>query len=343
MGERLSNTDKINYGFALLRMLMAFEVILAHFCSWEEYDPVLIWPFRSLNSLTVTCFAIMSFYLMADFFLDRNKDKFKNRLIKLIIPQIAWAFVYYVIYASLDLLLKTGLHNGIQDLFWQMLTGHSQYLNPTMWYQFNLVIITILFYYIFKFLDDKKAVFVLIMLMLFCYYLQFSGINRALFENLIYELKFPLGRIAEMIPFCVIGFLLKYYDILNHLKKYRYLVMVICVALFYIGFRIPWIEVKDFDYSGFAKPYLSLCIITFAYLCPFEYLADNYKKLILKISNYTLGIYCSHRLIYTLLQIFVPELAIRSFERCVLIYLLCYFLSWIIYKSNNKYIKQTVN
>ena len=324
-------------------MLMAFEVILAHFCDWKEYDPVLLWPFRSLNSLAVTCFAIMSFYLMADSFLQRDKELFKKRLIRLFIPQIAWAFIYYFIYATIDLFLNIGLHNGIQDLFWQILTGHSQYLNPTMWYQFNVIIITVIFYYIFKYFDNKRAVYILIALMFFCYFLQFSGINRALFENLIFELKKPLGRIAEMIPFCVIGFLLKYYDVLNYLKKYRYIVMAICIALFYIGFRIPWIEVKDFDYSGLAKPYLSLCVITFAYLCPFEYLTDNYKKFILKISNYTLGIYCSHRLIYTLLQIFVPELAIRSFERCILIYIICYFMCLLANKTNISLLKKITN
>lgn len=323
-------------------MLMAFEVILAHFCNWDEYNPLIVWPFRQLVSLAVSCFVIMSFYLLADFFKKRDRNSFINRLKRLIIPQIGWAFVYFFVYLLLNLLFKANIEIGIKDLFWQLLTGHSMNLNPTLWYQFDVIIVTVVFYFIFKFCDDDKAFKVLIGLMLFCYVLQYSGINRTLFGNLPFELKKPLGRIAEVIPFAVIGFSLKHLNIPEKLKEHRLTVMIACIVLFLLGFYIPWIEVKNFDYGGFAKPYLSLCIVTFAYLIPLENLEDKYKEVILKTTDYTMGIYCCHRLVYILMKsIFNMDLT-YSFEKCVLIYVLSYFLCYLLNFIDNDFVKKMI-
>ena len=89
MSESRPDYDKINYGFSLLKALMAFEVILAHFCNWEEYNPLIVWPFREMVSLAVSCFAIMSFYLMTDFFLKRDYLRFIQRIKKQPIRQIS--------------------------------------------------------------------------------------------------------------------------------------------------------------------------------------------------------------------------------------------------------------
>ncbi len=344
MKEKKINYDKINYGFSLLKMLMAFEVLLGHFADWNEYDPRIVWPFRELISLAVPCFVFMSFYLTEKSFLNRNDEKFKVRFKKLLIPQVAWAIIYYVIYLLIDVTMNKKLTNGISDLFWQILTGHSSYLNPSMWYQFDVIVITVLFFLIFRFIkDDRKAVFTLIGVMLFSYILQFTGINRALFGEMIFELKYPLGRIVEMIPFAVIGFLLKYFNVLDRLKKYRWIVMPACVVLFLLGFRIPWPELKDFGFAGFAKPYLALCILIFAFLTPLEGLNLNIKKAIVRITDYSLGIYCMHRLVNTLLKVFIPSISLHSFERCILLYIVCYIICFLIDLIPNKDVKLLVN
>jgi hypothetical protein len=343
MSNKTVNYDKINYGFSLLKMLLAFEVLLGHFAIWNEYDTILVWPFRELVSLAVPCFVMLSFYLMEKSFLARDPGKFKTRLIRLLIPQVGWAIIYYVIYLLLDTFLHTGLQSGIQDFFWQLFTGHSRNLNPSMWYQVDVIIITILFYFVFKYLDDRKGYLVLIGLTVFSYFMQLSGINMALFGDLEFELKWPLGRILEMIPFAFIGFSLKYFNILEKLKRFRYILMPLCMILFYLGFCIPWPPYKDFGFSGFAKPYLAIWIVIFAFVAPFELLPLSFKKAILKITDYSLGIYCIHRLINTLLYVFVPGITLRSFERCILLYIVCYAVCWLIEKIPNKTVKQLVN
>lgn len=333
---------KINYGFALLRMLMAFEVILAHFCNWEEYSPIIVWPFRQLVSLAVSCFVIMSFYLLADSYKKRDKNIFIKRLKRLFIPQVGWAFVYFFVYLLLNFFFNANIDIGLKDLFWQLLTGHSMNLNPTLWYQFDTIIVTILFYLIFKYADDDKAFKTLLGLMIFCYFLQYSGINRALFGNLPFELKKPLGRIAEVIPFAVIGFTLKHLNIMEKLKAHRFIVMFACIVLFLFGFYIPWPEVKNFDYGGLAKPYLSLCIVIFAYLVPLEYSSDPIKKVILRITDYTMGIYCCHRLVYTILLKAVKLDFAHSFEKCILIYIISYLLCMILDKTKCETVQKMI-
>lgn len=335
--------NRINYGFSLLKMLLAFEVVLGHFAIWDQYNPTLVWPFRELVSIAVPCFVILSFYLMCKSLLSRNEAKFKSRLVKLLIPQIGWAIIYFVILVLLNVVFHTKPVVTFIDFLWQLFTGHSRTINPSMWYQIVMIILSIVFYLIIKKLDNKKALFTLLILTLICYYLQYSGINRRLFEEMAFEIRFVLGRIAELMPFAFTGFIIKYFDIYEKLKKYRYIIMPLCVFLFLQGYSINWIEMKDFNFSGLAKLYFALCVITFAYYVPLEYLPVSIKKIILVITDYSLGIYCSHRLIETLLKTFVPNLAIQSFERCILIYILSYLLCHIIYSIPNKYFKSLVN
>ena len=344
MANKTLHYDKINYSFSLLKMLMAFEVLLAHFCNWKEYEDMrFLWPFRELVSLAVPCFMILSFYLTQRSFLLKDNAKFKERLIRLCIPQFGWAVIYYAVYLLLDLFFHAGLHGGISSLFWQIITGHSRYLNATMWFQFDIIVISILFHFIFTVFDEKRGYVTLIVLTLFSYFMQISGINWALFGELEFELKFPLGRIFEMIPYAFLGFTLRYFDILEKMKKYRYILMPLCVVMFFSGFYITLPEFKDFGFSGFIKPYLAFPIIAFAYLTPLEYVPLTIKKAILHITNYSLGIYCIHRLINTLITLIVPELPLRSFERCILLYAICYLACFLIDRIKDRKVNLLIN
>lgn len=343
MNKKQLDLSKINYGFSLLKLLLAFEVVLGHFCNWKEYNTLFLWPFKELVSLAVPCFMIMSFYLATKSFLVRDDNKYKTRLYRLVMPQIGWAIIYWIVLLVLDVVFKSGIHVGISNLLWQLFTGHDTVLNPSMWYQIEIILITIVFYNLFKRLNNKGGYISIVVLMLACYALQYSGINLMLFKDLRFELKYPLGRIAEMIPYAVIGITLKYFDILEKLKKYRYIIMPLCVFLFLQGFNIAWYDMKDFGFSGLCKPYLAIWIILFAYYVPLEYLPDSIKRIILVISDYTLGIYCVHRLTNYLLAIFVPGLNLLSFEKCILIYILSYIICFLLSLVPNKHIKSLIN
>ena len=344
MGNKKTvNYDRINYGFSLLKMLLAFEVVLGHFCNWKEYDTLLLWPFRELVSLAVPCFVIISFYLMEKSIISRSEEKYKSRLVRLLIPQIGWTFIYWIVYKLCFILFNASTNVSISDFLWQLFTGHSGNVNPTMWYQILTIILTVLFYSIFRKLDDRKGLLALFLLTLVCYFLQYSLINYNLFKDLRFELKYPLGRIVEMIPYATIGFTLRYFDVLNKIKKYWYIAIPVCAFMFLQGFNIAWPDVKDFGFAGICKPYLAFWIVTAAFSCPFEYLPLLLKKAILKITDYTMGIYCCHRMIYTLLNLFVPNLPLLSFEKCILTYIVSYVFCLVMSLIPNEKVKALFN
>ena len=324
-----NNSEKnINIGINLLKVLMAFDVILGHFCEWDNYSGVFYHFFNALVSLAVPVFVILSFYLMENCIISNNYEKQNKRLYKIIIPQIGWTFIYWFIYFLLNVNEKI----NISSLFWQLFTGHSMYINPTMWFQIELIIITALFFFIFNKLGEKKGIITITILTCICLFLEVTEINRLMFGELRYELKYPLGRLIEMIPYASIGIYLKYFKIYERINNYKKIVLPLSIVMFCLGFIIPFHQYNDFGFSGFCKPYLAIWIITFAILFPFNSFPKIFKLVANQISKYTLGIYCSHRLIDTLLKIIINDyyLSINSFARCILLYLICYLLCFAI-------------
>ena len=78
-------------------------------------------------------------------------------------------------------------------------------------------------------------------------------------------------------------------------------------------------------------------------MVPFEFLNLKLKKAIVKLTDYSLGIYCIHGLVNTLLLVFVPAISLHSFERCILLYIVCYFVCWLIEKIPHSTVKLLVN
>ncbi len=58
--EISSLPDKFNYGVALLKMFMCFEVILVHF--WQGTVSFCLIPFDALKGFSVPVFMFVSFY-----------------------------------------------------------------------------------------------------------------------------------------------------------------------------------------------------------------------------------------------------------------------------------------
>ena len=89
----LRGEERHNYGIALLRMLMCFEVILSHF--WTEGRTRHVPPLNELLGVHVPVFMFLSFYLTEKTFLEKSPEKAWKRLRRLAVPHVAWAFVYW--------------------------------------------------------------------------------------------------------------------------------------------------------------------------------------------------------------------------------------------------------
>ena len=102
--EDLNKKREFNYGIALLRTLMCFEVVLCHF--WTIDVPKVLMPFSVLRGLAVPVFMFLSFFLTEHTFLEYNKNKAKKRIWRVIYPQIGWALIYWLGYTIAQFIFK---------------------------------------------------------------------------------------------------------------------------------------------------------------------------------------------------------------------------------------------
>ena len=271
----------------------------------------------------------------------------KKRLFRLIWPQIVWAFVYWII------MFSTG-RASLEDLFWQIITGHSPRLNATMWFQMAMIVFSALFFLIFRVLSNRKAIIVLISLAALALFLQYSKINYTIFFGLRYELSYPLGRLSETMPYAVIGICFSYFKIDRILLKHKVITIGISCMLFVIMVALKKkysILVPGFGYAGLDLVISALAIFVVASLFPMTGIPRRLAMVFDYATKYTLGVYCMHRLIAQLISATPIETFLSStfdissgtFSMCAVIYLICYLISAVIALIPAKQIRQLVS
>ena len=180
---------------------------------------------------------IISFYFLESGWNIQDNEKIKRRMKRIILPQIFWTVILWCCY-NLLALLKLTTNIGIRGFCYQLLLGHS--FNPPMWFQVDLIILTALYYFAKK-LPDKYFVIIIITLVPVCLFLQYTGWNYYIFERFIYEVRYPLGRIVEVVPMCALGILCARYQVFNRLAKHKFLSVLVSwlvVCLSYIFYFI---------------------------------------------------------------------------------------------------------
>lgn len=308
-------------------MLMCFEVVLAHY--WTNRSNGWFLVFEKMIVLAVPVFMLISFMLTRKKIILGDKLYLKNRLIRLLYPSFIWACIYYCIYYFVGFLFQIKTVNGISDLLWQLVTGHCPRLNPAMWYIIVLCILTTLFWIIFRVMTEKKAVILISILMGISLIIQYSGINWKVFSSMRYELAAPLGRIAEMLPYAAIGFLISYFDGIKFCEKNPGRVIGFTIIIFCFIQYAP--QAKGFGYEGVENIIYAVMILMLTMILPWQKFSDKASKVLRIISRYTLGIFCMHNLIGKILSEVLTrlEISVDSFFICILIYVICYIIAWI--------------
>ncbi len=321
----MKNEKEYNYGLALLRIFMCFEVILCHFYSGESK---FLFLFDVLKNYAVPVFMMMSFLLTEKMFLAKDNDLLKRRIYRLAVPLIGWGVIYLLFYLGVQLVTGVNISQSksIADYVRNAFTGHA------MWYQIDLIVLSLVFFLIFCVLEMRTGIVLINVLFVISIYLQYSGINMAIF-NTCGPYKYILGRLFEMMPYAVIGFDLAYFGLYQKAEKFRTIAIVCSLAggililniILPIGllFRGPS-NVPGFGYAGGIGIIFSILIVAIAYLIPQRWFTESMKKCISFLSPYTLGIYCMHYLIGELLTMKVKEL---SFLMCIFMFIICYIVS----------------
>ena len=343
-----SSNEKYNYGLALAKILFCFVVILCHFWIVGTDNKYLI-VFRVLKPVAVPIFMLISFYLMKDFFIKNDNNKLFKRVITLFIPVIFYAIVYYLVYKYSCIYLNTcsGYVLTRKNLLLQIFTGHVY--NQTMWFQTVLITLTILFFIIFKVFKNNKGCIALILLLLGAAYLQVSGLNYKMFGEMSYETRYPLGRIVESIPYAIVGFIIAYVSLFDRIifvfkKRVIPIIFLLITSVVFIIMREKntIIPSNGFGYQGILLFLIGTTLFMMFGLLKFK--NDAIKKIIKKLSSYTLGVYCMHRLVaFGITQLFIRlNYDINTFCFCVVVYITCNVISFLVSLLPFKFIKNII-
>ena len=316
--------QKFNAFFSLLRIYTSFLVVNAHCFKPQISLYKNKFKLKLLKSfIHVPIFYIMSFYFCYNLISTKNIPKIKLRFERIVIPYFIWPiFIFLINNYLLNFISKISLN----DLLLQLLYGHKY--NPVFWFQYDLIIVTIIFS-ISSLLFYKFSIFFLINLEIISFYFQYSNNNYILFSNLPFYKKYTLGRFAEIIPYCVSGYIFGYLKISIISKKFRftYIYIFFILLLFFIKYNI-FAYVQGFSYQGFKLYAISLSVFIIFLLFPSQIITNNTLIIFMKfLSNYTSGVYYLHFCVYKYFAKYNSLIRKRTLYGSMIIYLICYLIS----------------
>ena len=326
MNFKKNGKQKFNVFFGLLRMYISFLVVNDHCFK----PPISLYQnkfkLKFLKSrIHVPIFYIMSFYFCYNLFSTRNIAKIKLRFERIIIPYFIWPIIIFIINNYLlNFISKISLY----DLLLQLLYGH-RYLT-VFWFQYDLIIVTIIFT-ISSLLFCEFSIFFLINLAIISFYFQYSNNNYILFSKLPYYKKYSLGRFAEIIPYCVSGYIFGYLKVSIISNKYRffYSYFFLILLLFFVQYNV-FTYIQGFYYQGLKLYSISLYIFIILLLFPSEILTNNTFITYMKfLTNHTSGIYYLHICVYNYFAKYNSLIRNKTLYGCMIIYLICYLISFL--------------
>lgn len=360
--------DNYNYSIAILKIFFCFVVISCHFwvpASGSEslaLSNIFEKSFSLIRPSAVPVFFIISFLLTTKQFYFLNSTKTKKRIFRLLYPSVMWGGIYYFAYKIIDSFIYHFLFcsdianiNNIHltDLLWQIVLGADRFLNPPLWYMYDLIIVMLIFIGIFKYCR-KHSFEILIILLFVSIFMQYSGLNFHFFSPLRFEVCYTLGRISEMFPYAVIGLAIGakennlFFEGVEKLRKLNIVIVFIFLFVCYIliSLKRGGFLAEGFDYHGIKLILLSTFIFLFVYKFVIVNKFIPFWGTIRWLAKYTLGIYCLHIAIgkywYILLDFIGKSEAKGTIFGCVIIYLLSLVLSYGISKIPTNYARSLV-
>lgn len=337
-----------NIGIDLLRIWMCFEVVLIHFWIYDEGTGNIVLDFLSWNRMiAVSCFMYVSFLLSGKFisYWKSEPQKLLRRLLRLSIPLIIWAIIYFAVYYVAQTILHIDFGIGITDLLWQIILGHSY--NMPMWFMNDLLYLTLIFIGICSINSKRVKTVFLLLLVIASFIIQYTGLHGYYFGDLQSELKYPLGRGVEMIPYACTGILFCMYDFIEPLKNRKTLfipiLLMVALTMFFL-FNIP--VGYNFGSAGLKLYIISITVSLIMISIPFESLPKCLLFSISFVAKHCLGIYCLHSMIGAMLnKIVMPYLGLpeNTFGECVVIFVLSLCVCYLISKIPFKWCKMIVS
>lgn len=330
-GKKIDKNEK-NYGIAILRVFLAYMVVIDHF-----YDKRRKNKFLHILYYHIPTFFLLSFFFTYNTFSKHNISKIKLRFERLLIPYLCWSVIAWIINNIYFYLLKKNCRHSLYDLFHNILNGHIFIL--ALWFQ-NILILTTLVISIVVFFFNNQFLLIFYILIILSYIFQYSGENYNFFINhfsLYYYSTY--GRFFETLPNSLTGFFLAAFCIPHKLQKYkiRTLKISLIVLVFISSYKFQN-ELLTFKYGGIRLNIASVCIfLIFFHLSSYVIINVKIKKIIDISTNYTAGIYFLHYLLGKgyIIQFFLAK-KIKTFFGCFVIYIISFVICLLLDKLIGK-------
>jgi hypothetical protein len=320
---KLIYKKEYNLGVNILRVFLSFSVIMDHL-----YNKAKLKKYFYILYYHIPTFFLISFFFTYNTLISYNITKIKLRFERLIIPYIYWSiigFILKIIYYKLNVNKKCSLKEFVQHL----ICGHI--LNVPLWYLVILILTTQLFL-IINFIFKNNSLFIFHTLIIICYILQYSGINYYFITKyLTKHAKLTFGRFIESIPNEITGYTFAYLKIIEKLRYFRLKTMFFSFSILIIITKYNIFDnIKTFKYGGIRLNIASSCIFILFSLLPIEKLKNkSILKYINHITSYTGGVFYMHYLVGTcfLIRKILKPLN-KTILGCMIIYLICYLISY---------------
>ena len=232
----------------------------------------------------------------------------------------------------------------LQDVFWQLILGSAEAVNPPLWYLADLIFLTLLYGILLPQIKNKKCktIFVIITCVI-AVFAQYSGINYLCFSDLEYEQKYTLGRVMEMVPYAGIGILLAIYLHGNFWEKW-YVQLVLWLFII-ISVCVTKNISLGFFYQGAQRIESTTLIIMAFIVLPVHYLPSEILVAIESLGKCALGVYCIH---WNVGKILLSVNSIVGFEvhgkmLALLIYIISFLAVYLLSKIPSNFINKLIS
>ena len=314
----LKKSNNINLGIQILRSLLCFWVICFH-CLNDKKINYITFYIAKKKLYHVPCFIFISFYFSYNIFSQRLINKFRNRIERLLIPYIIWPIII-MIFDNIMIDKSFSFYKYIIHL----ILG-AKILIP-FWYFCSVIFLSV-FTFIISLIFKQKFLSIIQLSAIIIFIIQYSYISKIFnFVNQIYGFnKYAIIHSIGIFP--IFAFALscassKIFDFLIERKlKYIFFSYIGIYCLFKLDIFNNLI-----GYNGLEHIFVSLLFFIGFYLLPIENIPSRFKALIINITNCTNGIYCLHvKVNFIIKKKFYLS---GNLNTCIIIYLMCYFISF---------------
>jgi fucose 4-O-acetylase-like acetyltransferase len=310
-----------NIGIGILRICLSFMVVVNHI-----YDRKKLQQYIYFLYYHIPTFFLLSFFYTFNTLNFFNINKIKNRFERIVIPYFSWCIICWILNNVYFYLFKIKVRHSLTD-FWNNLLN-ARILNVVLWFQNNLILLTIIFLIIIL-LFKSYNIYILISVGILCYVLQYTRLNYNFFRNnFTCHYQITYGRIAENFPHAITGFYISSINLMTILKNNIRITIInsLVIVLFITKYNV-FSNIETFKYGGIRLNIGAVCIFFIFFLFPFRKIKNEFLiKIIIKLINYTGGIYFVHCLIgkgLILKRLFI----ILKFKRhtlfeCIIVYII---------------------